>query len=178
MVSITNHSRSKSNGDGSPRARSLGRPKRASPDARTCAARLVEVAPLVVRFIRAQMRAQMPGLTMAQFRAMSYLYRRPGCSLRALAGHLGVTPPTGSALVERLVARGVATRTPNAANRREVALQLTAAGRAQYEAATEAARRRTTRVLAAVPDPVVRRLTQDLLELGAAFAAAEVAPER
>ncbi|SRR5579871_1573060 len=178
MVSMTNHSHGKSNGDGRSRVRAWGRPKQASPDARTCAARLVEVAPLVVRFIRGQMRRQMPGLTMAQFRAMSYLYRRPGCSLRALAAHLGVTPPTCSALVARLVVRGVVTRAPNPASRREVALHLTPGGRAQFEAATEAARRRTARVLAELPSTTVRRLTQDLHELWAAFAAAEGDSER
>ena len=106
-------------------------PVRLTPSAAAgeCAARLLDVAPLAMRFIRSQMRSRMPGLTMAQYRAMSYLYRNRGCTLRALADHLGVTPPTCSALVGRLVDRGIATRTTNLANRREVTLRLTPAGR-------------------------------------------------
>jgi DNA-binding MarR family transcriptional regulator len=139
-----------------------------------CAARLVEVAPLAMRFIRAQMREQMPGLTIAQFRAMSFLYRQHGCTQHQLADHLGVTPPTCSALVGRLVDRGVATRTTNPANRREVALRLTPAGSAQFEAAKEAARRQTAGVLARLPDTALKRLAQGLDALAAVFGHSEV----
>jgi DNA-binding MarR family transcriptional regulator len=138
-----------------------------------CAARLVEVAPLVVRFIRVQMRRQMPGLTMAQFRTMAFLYRRSGCSLRALAVHLGITPPTCSALVDRLVRRGVVSRTPSRASRREVALRLTRRGRAQFETAKEGARRQTAGVLAPLPDASLRRIVRGLDALAAAFAETE-----
>ena len=134
-----------------------------------CAARLMDVAPLAVRFMRAQMRRRMPGLTMAQFRAMSFVYRREGCSLRVLADHLGVTPPTCSALVDRLVGRGVMIRASNPANRREVSLRLTRAGGTRFEAAKDAARERMTAVLASLPEPMLRRLALDLDALGAAF---------
>jgi DNA-binding MarR family transcriptional regulator len=143
-----------------------------------CAARLVDAAPLVVRFIRAQMRRQMPGLTIAQFRTMAFLYRRSGSSLRALAVHLGVTPPTCSVLVDRLVRRGVVNRTPSRASRREVALRLTRRGRGQFEVAKEAARRQTAGVLAALPDAALRRLTHSLDALAAAFAETEVRLDR
>jgi len=143
-----------------------------------CAARLVEAAPLAMRFIRAQMRRQMPGLTIAQFRAMSFLYRGSGCTLRALADHLGVTPPTCSALVARLVSRGVVTRTPNLANRREVVLRLTRAGRTQFESAKDAARRKTASVLAVLPEPALRRLAHDLDALATAFTETEVSLDR
>jgi DNA-binding MarR family transcriptional regulator len=144
----------------------------------TCAARLVDIAPLVVRFIRAQMRRQMPGLTMAQFRTMAFLYRRSGCSLRALAVHLGVTPPTCSVLVDRLVRRGVVSRTPSRASRREIALSLTRRGRRQFEVAKEAARRQTAGVLGSLPDPALRRLIHDLDALAVAFAETEVSLDR
>lgn len=154
-------------------------PKRPSPvTAGACAARLVDVAPSVVRFIRAQMRRRMPDLTMVQFRTMAFLYRRSGCSLRALAVHLGVTPPTCSALVDRLVHRGVVSRTPSEASRREIALRLTRRGRAQFEIAKEAARRRTAGVLAVLPDAALRRLTHSLDDLAAAFTETEAGLDR
>jgi DNA-binding MarR family transcriptional regulator len=149
-----------------------------SATAGACAARLVEVAPLVVRFIRVQMRRRMPGLTMAQFRTMAFLYRRSGCSLQTLAVHLGVTPPTCSALVDRLVHRRVVSRTQSQASRREVALRLTRRGRTQVEAAKEAARRQTAGVLAALPDASLRRLARDLDVLAAAFTGTEVSLDR
>jgi DNA-binding MarR family transcriptional regulator len=143
-----------------------------------CAARLVDVAPLVVRFIRGQMRRQLPGLTMAQFRTMAFLYRRSGCSLRALAIHLGVTPPTCSVLVDRLVRRGAVSRTPSRASRREIALRLTRRGRARFEVAKEAARRQTAGVLAVLPDAALRRLTHNLDALAAVFAETEASLDR
>jgi len=144
----------------------------------SCAARLVDVAPLVVRFIRAQMRRQMPGLTIAQFRTMSFLYRRSGCSLRALAVHLGVTPPTCSVLVDRLVRRGVVSRTPSRTSRREIVLRLTRRGRTQFEVAKEAARRQTAGVLAVLPEQAMRRMTHSLAALAAVFAETEVSGKR
>jgi DNA-binding MarR family transcriptional regulator len=71
--------------------------------AKECAARLVDVAPLVVRRVRARMRREMPDLTMPQFRALVYIECHRGCALRTLAGHLGIAPATSSALVDRLV---------------------------------------------------------------------------
>ena len=154
-------------------ARSLTTGRPVAGAAAACAARLVDVAPLAVRFIRARMRRHMPELTMAQFRTMAFLHRNGGSSLRALALHLGVTPPTCSALVERLVGRGVVTRTPSPSSRREVALGLTRRGRAQFEAAKEAAARQMAGVLAALPDPLVRRLARDLDALAGAISAAQ-----
>ena len=120
----------------------------------------------------------MPGLTMAQFRTMAFLYRRSGCSLRTLAVHLGVTPPTCSVLVDRLVRRGVVSRSQSRTSRREVALRLTQRGRAQFETAKEAARRQTAGVLAVVPDAALRRLTGDLNALASAFDDAEMNLDR
>ncbi len=120
----------------------------------------------------------MPGLTIAQFRTMSFLYRRSGCSLRALAVHLGVTPPTCSVLVDRLVRRGVVSRTPSRASRREIALRLTRRGRTQFEVAKEAARRQTAGVLAGLRDPALRRLTHSLDALAVVFADTEVSRDR
>lgn len=140
-----------------------------SPASRECATRLIEVAPLILRSIRAQMHRQMPGLTMSQFRAMTFLYRRSGCALRELADHLGVTPATCSSMVERLVQRGLATRRTNMANRRRVILTLTRTGRAQVEAARDAARRRTARVLSGLPEPTLRTLARSLDALANVF---------
>jgi DNA-binding MarR family transcriptional regulator len=135
-----------------------------------CAARLVEIAPLAVRFMRAQMRKRLPTLTMAQFRALAFLYRRRDCSVSVLADHLGVTLPTASALVARLVRRGLATRTTNMMNRRQAMLRLTHGGLARFEVAKSAARRQTARRLAGLSPLRLRALRDSLDALAGAFA--------
>src|SRR5262250_3301744 len=133
-----------------------------------CAARLVDTAPLVVRRVRARMRREMPDLTMPQFRALVYVEVHKGCALRALADHLGITPATSSALVDRLVQRGWVTRATDAANRRQVRLALTARGAAMLAAARAAARREIAHAVATAPVPVLlaaRRGLDGLREL-------------
>ena len=120
-----------------------------------CAARLVDVAPLVVRRVRARMRREMPDLTMPQFRSLVYIEIHKGCALRALAEHLGITPATSSALVDRLVQRGWVTRATDAANRRQVRLALTGRGAAMLAASRAAARREIAHAVAGAPVSVL-----------------------
>jgi DNA-binding MarR family transcriptional regulator len=120
-----------------------------------CAARLVDVAPLVMRRLRARMRREMPDLTMPQFRSLVYIEVHHGCALRALADHLGITPATSSALVDRLVRRGWVSRATDAANRRQVRLALTARGAARLQAARAAARREIAYAIADAPVPLL-----------------------
>jgi DNA-binding MarR family transcriptional regulator len=120
-----------------------------------CAARLVDVAPLIMRRVRARMRREMPGLTMPQFRSLVYIDVHHGCALRALAEHLGITPATSSALVDRLVRRGWVSRVTDAANRRQVRLTLTSRGEARLGAARAAARREVAFAIAEAPVPVL-----------------------
>ncbi|HLY22347.1 MAG TPA: MarR family transcriptional regulator [bacterium] len=116
-----------------------------------CAARLVDVAPLIMRRVRARMRREMPDLTVPQFRSLVYIEVHRGCALRALADHLGTTPATSSALVDRLVQRGWVTRATDAANRRQVRLALTARGETRLGAARAAARREIAHAIADAP---------------------------
>lgn len=140
----------------------------ASPQA--CATWLVEVAPSVVRVVRARMREAMPPLTMAQFRALMFLDRHRGCTVSALAAHLGTTLPTASVLVDRLVRRGWASRATNLANRREARLYLTRRGTAIVEAARDAARRQVARLLRRLSPRARVALREGLLALHAVFA--------
>ncbi len=134
-----------------------------------CAALLVEVAPLIHRFLRAEMRTRMPGLTIPQFRSLAFLYRRGGCSLSELAEHLGVMPPTASSLVDRLVRSGLATRDLNESSRRQVVLQLTREGIARFEVAKAAARQQTEHALASLPEGTLRALCSSLGVLADVF---------
>jgi DNA-binding MarR family transcriptional regulator len=93
-----------------------------------CAEQLLEVTPLIMRRIRAEMRRRtMPGLSVPQFRALNFLRQHPGASLNVVAEHLGLTPPTASKLIQKLVADRVVARRV-ASDRRRVCLSLTQSG--------------------------------------------------
>lgn len=67
-------------------------------------------------------------LTLPQLRVLLQVRRTPGVTIGQLAKQLGVTVSTISGLVTKLVDRGLVTRTPSAADRRQLPLQLTEAG--------------------------------------------------
>jgi len=70
-----------------------------------------------------------PDLTMQQFRVLGQVVRRPGISGNELGGLLGVSAPTASGLVERLVEKGLIARIDDADDRRIRRLHPTEAGR-------------------------------------------------
>ena len=95
-----------------------------------CAAKVMETFPLVMRFIRADMRTRKSTeLSVPQFRTLAFLDRNPGASLSELAEHLGVTRATASANTERLVQRDFVDRYDHPEERRRVVLNLTEAGK-------------------------------------------------
>src|SRR3974377_815227 len=85
----------------------------------SCARAVMEAVPFLMRFLRMEMRRQRaPHLSVPQFRVLAFLSRHPGSCLFAVADYLGVARPTASILVDRLVRRGLVTRTVNPAERR------------------------------------------------------------
>lgn len=93
-----------------------------------CSAQLIEVTPLIMRRIRREMRRRtMPGLTVPQFRTLNYLQGHPRSSLSDVAAHLGLTLPSASKLVQKLVAQKAVLRRV-ATDRRRVCLSLTQQG--------------------------------------------------
>ena len=122
--------------------------------AEACAAALMDTVPLVMRTIRAEMRSHRPAdLSVQQFRALLFVYRRPGCSLSQVAEHVGLTLPSTSKLIDRLVTRTLIDRRPLAHNRRRMALSLTPLGQATLEEAQRATRVRLSEQLSALsPD--------------------------
>ncbi len=130
-------------------------PQRASRPADNSAATaraVMEVVPMLMRLLRSEMRAHGDGLSVPQFRTLLFVGRNPGCPLAAVAGHLGITPATASATVERLVRQGQLARTPAASERRRVELSLTGSGRALVHRACQATQTRLTRRLSSLGD--------------------------
>jgi DNA-binding MarR family transcriptional regulator len=95
------------------------------------AAAILETVPPAMRAIREQMRSgRAASLSVAQFRLLRFVSRNPACGLAAAATHLGVTPPSASQLVARLVRIGLLTRATHPERRRSVELRVTADGAA------------------------------------------------
>ena len=112
----------------------------------------METVPLVMRFIRAEMRLRGGRfVSIPQLRALGLIDRHPGAALTDVATHLGVTPATASALVERLVRRGLIDRDVHPRERRRLTLSLTQTGSRQLSEARAATRRRLEQALGQLP---------------------------
>ena len=70
------------------------------------------------------------GLTLPQLRVLFHVRAQPGITTNALAGHLGLTAPTVSGLVDKLVRAGLVERGQRADDRRVIPLTLSAEGQA------------------------------------------------
>jgi DNA-binding MarR family transcriptional regulator len=114
-------------------------------------------------------------VTLTQFRSLVVLASRGPQVMAALAEALGVTPPTASRLCDRLVRKGLIRRRADRADRRQVRVALTEAGRRMVDVVTERRRSELATLLASVP-PDARRSVVEGLQL-VASAAGEV-PEQ
>jgi len=137
-----------------------------------CAREVMETVPVVMRFIRMEMRSRRaPSLSVPQFRVLTFLSRRPGAPLSSVAEHLGVARSTASATVDRLVRRQLVSRTTHPEERRSVVLTLTPVGAQQLQQAREAAATQMSKVLAGLPAVELSQVIQGLTLLGSAFKA-------
>lgn len=103
-----------------------------------CAREVLEVVPLVIRVIRAQMRRyRSPALSVPQFRALVHIEANPGASLSQAAEHIGITLPSASVLVDGLVQRNLVSREPHSGDRRRVTLTLTQRGKQTLQQSKE-----------------------------------------
>ena len=97
---------------------------------------ILRVVPLVMRSLRAEMRACRPApLSVTQFRTLNFIEHYPGTSLSDVATHIGVTLPSMSRLVDGLVDRKLATRQGHTGDRRRLTLGVTARGRVMLRTA-------------------------------------------
>ena len=102
--------------------------------AQQCAREILETVPLVMRFIRNQVgRHHTTGPSLPQFRTLTFLGRMNNASLSAVAEHLGLSLPAMSRLINGLVNKRLVVRQTVLTNRRQIALTLTAQGRATLE---------------------------------------------
>jgi len=135
-----------------------------------CAGEIMEAVPVVMRFLRAETRRHgTPFLSVPQFRALVFLYRHPGASLSSAAEHLGVTCPTASVLVDRLVRRGLVDRAACPLERRRLALTLTVTGAQHLQQARDATRTRVASLLAGLSAVELRKIMEGVTLLEKVF---------
>ena len=66
-----------------------------------------------------------PGITLGQLKAMSYLLHHEPCAVRDVADGLGISMPSASETIDRLVELGLAERTTDPLDRRRAVVALT-----------------------------------------------------
>jgi DNA-binding MarR family transcriptional regulator len=132
---------------------------------------VLEVVPLIMRVIRAEMREhRAAGLSVPQFRALAYLNRYAGASLSELGDYIGLTLPSMSKLVDGLVGRRLVTREPHAADRRRVTLELTGRGHTTLESAYASTQAHLAARLAVMPEAERVTVVQAMRALRSRFA--------
>ena len=87
------------------------------------------------------------GVSLPDWRVLANLGRFQDMSVRDLAAHSQMDKALVSRTVARLVKRGLVTSRPDASDGRLVALSLTTAGQAMYEAIIPLARKRQQRLM-------------------------------
>jgi DNA-binding MarR family transcriptional regulator len=132
-------------------------------DAETCARHILETVPLVMRVIRKEMRETTEEqLSVPQVRVLAFLGRHRGASLSMVAEHLGVKDATASAMVDRLVKRGLVGRDTHPLERRRLELRLTRPGSTLLERARGRARTFLAQKLASAGSGDMKALVRGL----------------
>src|SRR5512143_1921672 len=141
-----------------------------SPD--VCAQEILEVVPIVMRTIRAELRRHRTAdLSVPQFRTLAFIDRNVDASLSDVTEHIGLTLPSMSKIVDGLVARKLVTRQTHPTDRRRMTLTLTARGQTALQTSREATRACLAEDLAAVTDRERETIRQAMCVLRPVFTA-------
>ncbi len=135
------------------------------------AQQVLEAVPVVMRTIRSQLRShRRADISVPQFRAMAYIDRNAGASLSDLAGHIGLTLPSMSKLIDGLVSRKLVTRTAHNTDRRRICLSLTPLGREELKAAHRSAEKYLADRLSGLGEPDLQTVAHAMQVLRGIFA--------
>jgi DNA-binding MarR family transcriptional regulator len=145
--------------------------------ARDTARDILEIIPLVMRTVAAELRAAGELPAPAHFGLLSMLSARTR-SLTDLASLQGVSLPTMSSSISAMVERGWVRRAAPQDDRRVVMIEVTATGRAALERVSRAAEGHLAEVLTPLDVPARRRLVGGLGVLRKVFAPAPLPASR
>ncbi len=136
--------------------------------ARETARDILEIIPLVMRTVAAELRAAGELSAPAHFGLLSMLAERPRI-LTELASLQGVSLPTMSSSISTMVERGWVRRTAPGEDRRVVMIEVTTPGRAALDRVARCAETHLAEVLAPLDVMARRRLQRGLGELHKVF---------
>ncbi len=135
-----------------------------------CAREVMESVPVVMRYLRREIRRQGAAfLSVPQLRTLAFLSFSPDSSLAGVAEHLGVTPPTASAIVNRLVQQGLVSRAGHPRERRCIVLALTKPGAQRLHHVRRATCSIMAKVLADRSPEELRKIVEGMTVLGTVF---------
>jgi DNA-binding MarR family transcriptional regulator len=137
---------------------------------RGSAKELLDVVPMVMRDIRSQMRSRAKGLTVPQFRALSFVDRNEGPTLSDLAAHMGLALPSASRLVDGMMGHGLMSREEHPGDRRRLRLGVTRRGRSILETSRTETLAYLTEKMNGVGDDDRKAVVKAMETLRAAFA--------
>ncbi len=141
-----------------------------SPKADQAAAELMEAMPAIMQFMRTEMRSQRePSLSVPQFRVLAFLSRHPNASLSEVADHIGITRASASAMVDRLVQRGLVDRQEDPSERRHIMLKLTLTGSDLLESMRNSTRQTIAGLLNKLTPEELNYISAGLVLLGQVF---------
>ncbi len=136
---------------------------------------VLEASRALVAMVVRSINAVEPDVDLLGVRVLVFVGARETASLREVADALGMHVSTASRLCDRLVSRRLLQRRDDPADRRQLALRLTAAGQRVVERMLSARRREVAAVLARLPAPRRQEVADALLAF--ADAAGEI-PEQ
>lgn len=137
---------------------------------KVCAAGVLDTVPLIMQFIRVEMRrSRGPGVSVPQFRVLTYLNRTDGASLSAVADRVGLSLPAMSRLIDGLVARDLVRRDESREDRRRVTLRLTTLGKELVRTARAGAQARLAEALAVLTPAQRAEVAQTMQRLRPVF---------
>ena len=147
-------------------------PDMTSPDAQVAPDELVDTVLAASRALVAvaarSLAAAGDEVTLPQYRALVVLAARGPQGTAELAAALAVNPSTATRMCDRLVRKGLITRSRDEIDRREVNLEVTAAGRRVVSDVIERRRAEVRSVLEGIPVDARRQLVDSLYVLAAA----------
>ncbi|NUH66846.1 MarR family transcriptional regulator [Sulfitobacter sp. S0837] len=111
--------------------------------------------------------AQAAGVTPAQLRVLQIVGEKKDPTAKTLATQMGVSQATVTALVDKLVARGLVTRLTSSQDRRQTNITLTHEGEAVLEEAPDALQQRYVRAFADLADWEQAQLVSSLERVAA-----------
>jgi len=133
----------------------------------------MDVVPQVMDALRMAMRQHVgEQLSVPQFRCLAFVAREPGVSIGTVANFLGVTMPTASAMVDRLMRAGQMASRTSSADRRRLELELTPAGRALLRRIRRDAQSELAQSLASHGEHDLQKVREGLAVLRNAFGTA------